>query len=265
MRAVNPQPFGLHSAYPPFVLLGLLTSVVVLALGARRDGIPLGRLLLAHTVLCFAFLVGALTYNMIEAGASSRFDWSQLFGSGLRYPGGIIGGLLALPLVRFLLPAGLSALGYLDLVAPAIAFAMVVVRIGCFLMGCCYGLRSSLPWAVSFAPGSQAARHHVMNGWIEPESWSLPVHPLQMYFALASLSVGVILLWFQRRKSYAGQVVLLGLVLDQGSKGLLEFLRGSIPSHSVTHLRVASLSMAGIATLLLVARARGWIGARTVR
>jgi hypothetical protein len=53
------------------------------------------------------------------------------------------------------------------------------------------------------------------------------------------------------------------MLLSEGSKGLLEFLRGSIPTHSVAHLRVVSLSMAAIAAVVLVARARGWIGARS--
>jgi phosphatidylglycerol:prolipoprotein diacylglycerol transferase len=210
-------------------------------------------------MLAIAGLTGGVLYNLVETGELASFGIASYWSSGLRYPGGILAVILVLPLVAALLPQHLSMPGCLDLMAPATAFAMATVRLGCFLAGCCYGLPSDLPWAVRYPPLSQVARHHVMNDWIAPGAWSLPVHPLQAYFALASLSVGIFLLWFQRRKAYDGQVFLLYLVLHDGSKGVLEFLRGSIPTHSVVHLRVVALGLATAGAALLLARARGYL------
>jgi phosphatidylglycerol:prolipoprotein diacylglycerol transferase len=128
---------------------------------------------------------------------------------------------------------------------------MAVMRVGCFMMGCCYGVASDVPWALSFPPKSQAARQHAINGWVDPGAWSLPVHPLQVYFGLASLAVGLALVWFRRRKRYDGQVFLIFLLLHEGAKGGLEFLRGALAQHSVVHLRVASLTIATLAAAVL--------------
>jgi phosphatidylglycerol:prolipoprotein diacylglycerol transferase len=255
---VNPQPFGLRSAYPIFIVLAVAVALVVIIPAARRVRLPLSRLFLIQAIVTFVGLTGAVLYNLYETGALDQFGPMSYVSSGLRYPGGIIFVILVLPLVRFLLPPHLTLAGYVDLIAAPTAFAMAVMRGGCFLMGCCYGTPSDLPWALRYSPLSQVARHHVMNGWIEPGAWSLPVHPLHLYFAIASAAVGFFLLWFQKRKTFDGQVFLLYLALHEGAKGGLEFLRGSVHDHSVVHLRVMSLALAVAATMVLMARSRGW-------
>src|SRR5439155_22861671 len=43
---------------------------------------------------------------------------------------------------------------YCDIAAPSLLFGMGVGRIGCYLVGCCWGAQCSpnLPWAVRFPP-----------------------------------------------------------------------------------------------------------------
>jgi phosphatidylglycerol:prolipoprotein diacylglycerol transferase len=43
----------------------------------------------------------------------------------------------------------LPVLVYADLLAPSVALGEAITRIGCFFNGCCHGLASALPWAVS--------------------------------------------------------------------------------------------------------------------
>jgi hypothetical protein len=79
-----------------------------------------------------------------------------------------------------------------------------------------------------------------------------------VYLGLGSLAVGLFLVWFRERKAYDGQVALLYLALHEGAKGLLEFLRGSLTTHSVVHLRVIALSLSAAAVSVLIVRAMGW-------
>ncbi len=256
---MQPRPFGLASAYLLFAVIAVIVGVAAVIPAARRVRLPLWRLFLAEAIFAGAGLTGALLYNLVESGALHQFGWRAYSASGMRYPGGVLGIILLLPVVRLVLPRHLSLAAFLDLVTIGAAFAMASNRGGCFLMGCCYGNRSSLPWALSYSPTSQVARHHALQGWIEAGSWSLPVQPLHIYFAVASFSVGVFLAWYHRRKSFSGEVALLYLVLHEGSKGLLEFGRGSLVSHSVVHLRVAGLSLAATGLLLWTARRNGML------
>ncbi len=253
---MNPHLFGFRNVYPLFVAVSVVVAVGTLVPAARRAGLSVGRLLAIESVLAAAGVLGAALYNAVEAGAVNDFGWRSLVGGGLRYPGGLIAIILVLPLVRVLLPHQMSLAGFLDLLAPSAAFAMACMRIGCFMVGCCYGHPSSRAWALSYPPLSQVARHHVANGWIAPGAWSLPVHPLQIYLGLASLAVGAFLVWLQRRKSYDGQVFLLYVALHEGAKAVLELLRGSLVTQSVVHLRLVSFGMAALATAALMVCSR---------
>lgn len=237
--------------YPFFVALAALVGSAVVARLARARGIAFTRLLAPQAVLAAAGVIGAVVYNVVETGVPTELTPGALLGGGLRYPGGLLAVLISLPLVRALLPAGLSLAAYLDLAATGVPFAMALMRIGCLLQGCCFGVPSNLPWAVEFPPDSQVARLHATDGLVAPGAPSLPVHPLQLYFGLASLVVGVVLVRLQRRRRPEGQIFLLFVLLHEGAKGSLEFLRGAALSQSVMHLRVASLTLAALAATVL--------------
>ena len=77
-----------------------------------------------------------------------------------------------------------------DVAAPAVAIGAAVGRLGCFLNGCCDGVACSLPWGVRFPAGSHAWTRQANAGLIAPDApFSLPVHPTQLYAALAGLFV----------------------------------------------------------------------------
>ena len=93
-----------------------------------------------------------------------------------------------------------------------------------------------------------------------PSHDSHPVLPLNLLFMAASFGVGVLLMWFDTRRSYNRQIALLYLFLHDGAKGLLEALREPY----VAELQITSLSIsaAGLAGLLLVAFIRRGRGGR---
>lgn len=74
---------------------------------------------------------------------------------------------------------------WLNFFAPVLALGYAVGRIGCFLAGCCYGSSCSLPWAVTFPPGSEAPP-------------GLAIHPTQLYAFIWELFVLSMLLKIER-------------------------------------------------------------------
>jgi phosphatidylglycerol:prolipoprotein diacylglycerol transferase len=179
---------------------------------------------------------------------------------GLVAYGGMIGGFLAswygchkrkIPLLK-----------WADVVAPGVVLGTGITRIGCFLFGCDFGARSSLPWAVRFpgpnalAPqGSPAWQHHVYT--LMPASerlardapWSYPVHPTQIYESLVGLSLFGILMLIRRYRRFSGQVF-LGWVLGYGiMRPLIEILRDDDQRGNVGSLSTSQFI--GIASVVL--------------
>lgn len=194
-------------------------------------------------------VIGAKVFNLLLRGKVSDFH-TELLG-GYRYPGALIATLIVLPAVRHILPKDLSLARLGDLLAPGIAFSMATYRIHCFAVGCCYGPVTTLPWAIRFPKGSIPWRDHYTEHLISSTSTlSLPLHPLQLYFMVASLLVGFFLLWYLPRKSFDGQVILLYLVLHEGAKFLLEYLR--VNYHLTIQLTSLALCLLGIIGLVFM-------------
>jgi phosphatidylglycerol:prolipoprotein diacylglycerol transferase len=104
--------------------------------------------------------------------------------------------------------------------------ALGVVRLGCFLGGCCYGVVCDRPWAVRFPQHIGPWFDHVAAGWIPRTApHSLPVHPLQFYFAAVSLAIGLFLPRAEHRKAYGGEVMAAYLFLHGTTHFFLECLR----------------------------------------
>jgi phosphatidylglycerol:prolipoprotein diacylglycerol transferase len=140
---------------------------------------------------------------------------------GLVAYGGMIGGFLAS--VFCCRRRGIPLLQWADVAAPSVVLGTAITRIGCFLFGCDYGARSSLPWAVKFpgpndlAPhGSPAWQHHVANyGLSHGAAWSYPVHPTQLYESLVGLSLFGLLMLIRKYRTFSGQVF-IGWVVGYG-------------------------------------------------
>jgi phosphatidylglycerol:prolipoprotein diacylglycerol transferase len=168
----------------------------------------------------------------------------------MRYPGALIALAIALPLVGPWLGRGIPLRLWGDLLVPGAGFALVMIRIDCFLAGCCAGRITQLPWGVSFPAGSKPWYTQVLAGLIStgtPEA--LPIHPLQLYFLLLALGVGLLALWWLPRKAYDGQVVLLFLAVHELGKFALEFLR----EPPLPQVQIASGAIGLAAAVALVA------------
>lgn len=119
-----------------------------------------------------------------------------------------------------------------DTVAPSLAIAYGIGRIGCHLAGDGdYGIPTSLPWGTnyengtvppSFAfKGSEIARHFP-NG-IVPDN--TPLHPAPLYEFLMALIIFSVL-WSLRKKLWPdGKLFMCYLVMAGSERFLIEFIR----------------------------------------
>lgn len=154
---------------------------------------------------------------------------------GLSFHGAFLGGALAVAL--YTRRWGIPFLRIADLLAPGVALAYAVGRIGCFLGGCCYGVPTDLPWACSF------------HDPFHPHLRTPPSHPTQIYASLSNLLLFAMLARMQRQPHATGKVFWAYLALYGVYRFIVEFWRIGATS-SVLAL---GLSDAQWVSLLMVA------------
>lgn len=133
---------------------------------------------------------------------------------GLTFYGGLFGALLLTWLVAKRGKLDFWVLG--DSVAPAMAIGYSIGRIGCFLVGDDYGIRSDVPWAVAFPNG------------LPPTIDT--VHPTQIYETLIMLIVFLYLWKIRKNSNKNGYIFSLYLILAGSERFIIEFLRNTSPS-----------------------------------
>ena len=156
------------------------------------------------------------------------------FGSGLVFLGGLIGGMLSVTV--YIRRNNLHLLTVGDWVAPYLALGHAIGRIGCFLVGDCYGKPCKLPWSVSFPDGLPATTYEnfqlfypsVFIEYVQSNfnpGDIISVHPTQIYESLIYFLVFVLLLKLRKIKSYNGFVIYQYLLLAGISRFMIEFFR----------------------------------------
>ncbi|MEA2461989.1 MAG: phosphatidylglycerol---prolipoprotein diacylglyceryl transferase [Actinomycetota bacterium] len=156
-------------------------------------------------------LVGARVDYLVENYDKVSDDLlGNLFsGSGLVWLGGLLGG--AAGVVIWAWRRGFLGVGLLDLCAVPLAVGYAVGRIGCQLSGDGdYGVKSDLPWAMSYPDGTVPTTDRV--------------HPTPIYETLAMLGVAAAL-WRLRDRARPGMLFALYLVLAGVERLLVEFIR----------------------------------------
>src|SRR5690606_26698447 len=139
---------------------------------------------------------------------------------GMVWYGGFLGAtaLVYWEIRRSKLPLGVMA----DSIAPALAIAYAVGRMGCFLVGDDWGRPTTLPWGIRFPNGTPPTTVQVIERefgiQVDPEMVArygevLPVHPTQLYEVALSTLI-FFALWRLRGRQYqAGWLFALWLVL----------------------------------------------------
>jgi prolipoprotein diacylglyceryltransferase len=181
-----------------------------------------------------AFIVGARwgrrleTMTLAEAIALHPRD---LFGPGMRLPLGLfLGGVVACASAKVF---GGSWLAVGDAYAVSSSVAIPIGRIGCLVYGCCMGAiceRWPSGLCLTWHAGAEPHRHQLTIGAIQlGTEHSLPVHPLPIYFALASLVTLAVLVVLLRRNARPGALLAAFCVMRPLAKLGLEPLRAADP------------------------------------
>ena len=194
------------------------------AVGVDPDAI--GNVVLVSII---AGVVGArlLWFALHREPGDSIWALVEVWMGGLVFYGGLIAALVAdyIYLRKRKLDLWLVA----DVVAPAIAIGQAFGRVGCFLNGCCFGgvCTPAFPVSVRFPAESSAFLDHAYkHQWIfDSASSSLPVHPTQLYEAVALFLIGALVVAATPYKRRHGELFGLVCILNALARLGVELVR----------------------------------------
>jgi phosphatidylglycerol:prolipoprotein diacylglycerol transferase len=205
--------------YGLFYAIGFLLALRLAVGYARRDAIPPGRIVDLGIVTLIAGFIGAkLLLYVLDARYYLQNPMQMIY--SLRSAGVFYGGFgLALLAALWYIRRHRLPLGRVfDLAAPALALGQGIGRIGCFAAGCCYGASCDLPWAVTF----RDARAFELTG----APLGVPLHPTQLYHALADFLILGVTMLAMRRRRFDGQVFWIYILLYAVLRAVVEMFRG---------------------------------------
>jgi phosphatidylglycerol:prolipoprotein diacylglycerol transferase len=155
-----------------------------------------------------------------------------------------VSGLLALIVgVPYALSQRMPLLSTADALAPPLALALCCEQVGALLAAAGYGSETSVPWAIVYT-------NPLASRWSGAPQF-VPVHPVQLYAALAFLiiAVALVLLFPQRRQH--GDICALGLIGAGTAIYITEFFRDPEGRGSVFRGALDGPQVAAILLVLL--------------
>jgi len=196
---------------------GLMTAIAVVistALAAARAGqedIKPEIIFNLSFVAVISGVIGARIFYIVENLGYYLQNPAETFmlqHGGLSWFGGLVlGGISA---VIYLKNKGIPLLKTLDLIAPFIALAHAIGRIGCLLNGCCFG-RESFQFGIYF-----------------PSQGKFLI-PTQIYSSLALVLIFIFLRYLQDRPHKEGQIFFTYLLVYCFFRFIIEFWRAEHP------------------------------------
>jgi prolipoprotein diacylglyceryltransferase len=192
----------------PYNLLyagGFALAFAFAAWQGRRNGWPL---------LPWLTLLSVCVAGGIAGSKLLHFDLHAAESGEKTILGGLAGGMLALLIAqRFLRFEGAA----FRALAPGVLMGFALGRVGCFLVGCCFGQPTALPWGVRYGAGSRPFEAQSAAGLLDAGAMiSLPVHPTQLYEAVLALLLAAGLWRWGGRLRSAGAAA-LALAIGYGT------------------------------------------------
>jgi prolipoprotein diacylglyceryltransferase len=241
---------------PDYFMLAAIAVVVgsLIALRlAKRDGASVVHTARAIACAYLAALAGGYVFEALRAvpAALAAGSWRPVTHAGRAAYGGLIAAILAA--AAYLKLSGEPLTPFFDRVAIGAGLTFALVRTGCFLAGCDYGVPTAGVWGVRFPPGSLAAIDHLRRGFVPPGAPSLPVHPTQLYEAALGLCAGLAAAVPIARGKRDGTAFATFLSIYAAGRFAIELLRGDRDRGAALGLSTAQWVSVAIATALGIA------------
>lgn len=198
-------PLNIYS-YGVMVAVGFSVAAFLIYRRAPKFGLDRDKMIDCLVLILVSGIAGArVLYIALNLGyyIANPLEILSLSKGGLVWYGGLIAALLAS--VWFTRKKGLDFWPAADFISPYMALGQAFGRIGCYLNGCCYGITAG----------------HLFFGSAR--------HPTQIYSAILLFVIFAVMIRWQGRRRFNGEIFLGYIILYSYERFFIEFLRGDNP------------------------------------
>ena len=208
--------FELPTFYTMMLIASLVGTTITYRLAKRAQLSPLAAIDISIIGTLMGIFGARIFHIVIEHPGyyleNPTHVW-QIWRGGLVWYGGVIIGSASV--VAYLKRKKLPILPYIDVLTPALAVVLFFGRVGCFSVGCCFGQPTHLPWGIIFPSYTEAGRQFP----------ALPLHPTQIYEAVATLAIAYAMFRVELKKRFYGQTTAFYLIIYALVRSAIEILR----------------------------------------
>lgn len=223
------------------IIMALLAGIVALLLFivlARRSGLQKRHIIWIWLLTVIFGYIGAFLFSFIE---NLIVYHDTVINFGLRADG-----LPIVAMITIVIYARITKLSFwqlLDIGTPCLILFMAVYRIGCVMVGCCYGLPCDQPWAV------------IYNNPNSPAPLGTPIYPTQFFHLIWNVVVFATVWLLRKSFKTPGALGLVGWILYFLGDFVIRFFRGNEPPvFGLSLSEITALMIIGAAVYLLVLR-----------
>lgn len=241
---MHPDPFIISLGFVDLILapytVCLMLGAIVVPVGGywyarRRRDIPQATLWQVLIGTVAGGFIGARLLNVVlnlpefRAHPQAIIAWER-HGFSL-YGGLLMAAFTGWVICRF---KHVSVWRMADVIAPFLGIGIAIIRIGCFLQGCCFGKITRLPWGITFPMMSPSHLHQLSQGQTSLVQVN-PVHPTQLYELEAAL-FGSLIAWRMLKHNLpAGSAMGAFLLVFTSCRLAIYFFRVMPDSYIVPH------------------------------
>jgi phosphatidylglycerol:prolipoprotein diacylglycerol transferase len=198
--------------YDLFYRFSFLLVLIIYLLEGYKRKFPWSTWLLVIVTVRIFFITGS------KFGAITQDDFSYFihhFQFPVQYNTNLIGalvfGFIGVGFAKLLLQIKYPVL---DAFAIAVPFGMAVQRVGCLIVGCCYGTETHIPWGIRYGVHAPAYFHQFLSHQISStDTLTHTIHPVPLYFIISCLIIGITVILLRHHFKRQGNLALFSLML----------------------------------------------------
>ena len=210
------------SYYGLCISLGIICAFFISYWICKKFNLDFNDFLMVSGVISIFSIFGAkifyflVSLKSIDINSLTNIKYlSYLMNSGFVFYGGLIGGLISIPLIKKFLK--INTKSYISIIITMVPLIHSFGRIGCYLVGCCHGIVYNSRFSKVYK-----------NSLFAPNN--LPLFPVQLVESFFNFLIFLILIFYLLKdKDRKGEKSLeIYLVLYSFLRFFLEFYRGDL-------------------------------------
>jgi phosphatidylglycerol:prolipoprotein diacylglycerol transferase len=237
------SPLGDINSYGTLLLLGGLSILPGLWWDRRQRGLPAEFHVDLYLVILLGCFIGGRLLDVLTRPEEFLADPARIFAlrDAFIFYGSLLGVFAGFGVLARRYRRGVGEL--CDLLSPYIGFGHALGRVGCYLVGCCYGapVVGDPAWSAHFPPGSIAYDAAELP---PHQATTVGLHPVQLYEAAGLLLIATVLVVLRVRRGVeapwratARYTIAYGLL-----RLLTELFRGDLSRGLYLHLESPALA-----------------------